>query len=330
MVVFHASHLVNAGHKVTIKANVLDSVFNVDPRIAFKRLPFAGKVGTLISALLEKTEGDVVLADIIPLTAFLAIRNRRKLVYFAQDYDESYYSSSAAKLIIRMFYHVALKGFRVPVISVSQPLAETLRERFDADVSVVENGVDTSTFFHDPDVEIVALKEHRKALLVLSRHDRRKGFDIAQKIIEHIGKKYHNQFEIWTVGEPCAGIFPNLHHRDFGYIDEENLRKIMSSADIFLYPTRHEGFPLMPLEALACGCPVVTTTAVPYGRNESSIIVAEIEDVDTMAGTITTLIEDDNMLQILKQRAAEFPARYDINVCKCLFEQTLQTISGAC
>jgi glycosyltransferase involved in cell wall biosynthesis len=54
---------------------------------------------------------------------------------------------------------------------------------------------------------------------------------------------------------------------------DDRLRRHYSVASVLLYPSRYEGFALPPLEAMACGCPVVTTRvgAVPEyavdGRN---------------------------------------------------------------
>lgn len=42
-----------------------------------------------------------------------------------------------------------------------------------------------------------------------------------------------------------------------GYVTVPQLRALYSSAELFVYPSLYEGFGLPPLEAMACGCPVV-------------------------------------------------------------------------
>ena len=44
-----------------------------------------------------------------------------------------------------------------------------------------------------------------------------------------------------------------------GYIEEEELKKYYSNALCFIYPSLYEGFGLPVLEAMQCGCPVITS-----------------------------------------------------------------------
>lgn len=292
MIVVYANHLVASGHKVTIKTNVVDTVFYLDERVELSPLRFPGKLGSIFSAFFEKSSADFIIADIVVMVCLLSFRNSHRLICFAQDYDESYYSSNIQKLFIRFMYILGMTLFKIRTIAVSKPLAELLRYRFNADVRVVENGIDPNSFFIDPDPELVSLKEGRKSVLLHSRKDYRKGFDIAVEVIRRLKSKISIQFEVWTVGVPVHDLFPDVVHRDFGYVDETNLRKIMSSSDIFLYPTRHEGLPLMPLEAMACGCSVVTTTAVPFAIHGENALVAQIEDCDALMEYLHLLLND--------------------------------------
>lgn len=44
-----------------------------------------------------------------------------------------------------------------------------------------------------------------------------------------------------------------------GYIDDEDLPALYSGAEWFVYTSQYEGFGLPPLEAMSCGCPVITS-----------------------------------------------------------------------
>ena len=60
-----------------------------------------------------------------------------------------------------------------------------------------------------------------------------------------------------------------------GYIDEKDLPKYYSNALMFIYPSLYEGFGLPVLEAMQCGCPVITSnvTSLPEVIGEAGIQV---------------------------------------------------------
>lgn len=316
MIALHSSHLARCGHDVVIMTNVVDTVFSLDEKVRVVPIKFKGKLGTLFSAVVQKCDADLVIADIIPIACFLYLRSWRKVVYFAQDYDESYYGSPLLKGLIRLLYYIGLSLCRIPTIAVSHQLAGLLLKRFKANVFVAENGVDTKVFYPDPDPELIAAKGNRKAVLLLSRSDQRKGFDIARTVIDRLSKTHANIFEVWMVGEKCTDIFEGVVHRDFGYVGEEKLRQIMSSADVFLYPTRHEGFGLMPLEAFACRCPVVTTEAVPYAQDGLNALVTPIGDVTNLAVKVGLLLGDCKLAETLSAEGEGFAVGHSL--CKAL------------
>jgi len=290
----------------------VDTVFPLDEKIRIVPLKFKGKLGTLFSAAVQRCDADLVVADIIPMVCFLYPRSWRKVVYFAQDYDESYYDSPLMKGLIRCLYHLGLSLCHIPAIAVSHQLASLLEKRFNANIFIAENGVDARMFYPDPDLELIADKNNRKAVLLLSRSDKRKGFDIAYAVIGRLSKTHANIFEVWTVGEKCTGFFDGVVHRDFGYVGEERLRQIMSSADLFLYPTRHEGFPLMVVEAFACSCPVVTTEAVPYAQNGLNAMVSPVGDVTNLAVKVGLLLGDCKLAETLCAEGLAFAAEHSL------------------
>jgi len=320
----HARHLAESGHEVTIATNKIDTVFSIGPRIKIIMVPWPGKLGTLLLCLLKKQADSILIADIIVLATILAIRNRKRVIYFAQDADESYYRSSALKLVIYCLYYCGLKLMKIPMMAVSERLAEKLSERFQTAINVVGNGVDVDTFFAEPSPALLKNKEGRKAILLFSRRDWRKGFDIARTVVAKLALRHAVPLEIWTVGEPAAGMFPDLHHRDFSCVDETKMRALYSSADIFLYPSRHEGFGLMVMESFACRCPVVTTEAISFAKNGVNALVSKIGDSDSLANHVQVLLESDELRQTIVEQAFLYATSNTIRKSQKLFEETLR------
>ena len=323
MVLAHLRHLAQAGHRVTIRSNVVATAYPLHPAICFDKPLLPGKAGTLASALLRPQGCDVVLATIVPTALLLRLRNRR-VVYFAQDDNETAYPFPV-HLLLRLLYLLAFRVFRIPTIAVSKALAETFAARFGARCRVVENGVDTSIFYPARSPRLVAEKQGRKAVLLLARRDHRKGFDLACEAVAMVASA--RPIEVWTVGEDIPWTSEGLPKRNFGRVNEETMREIMSSADLFLYPSRSEGFPLMVLEAFACGCPVVTSEAVTYVRHEENALVSRVGDVQSLARDVLRLLEDEALAARLACSGLAFASSNTEIQCCARFETELARLA---
>jgi len=155
MIIAHAAGLVEHGHTVIIQTSVVDTVFEIHPEIIIKKNSVSSKVSTIWHAITRKISADIIVGDIIVMCTMLFFKNRKKVVYFAQDYDESYYSYKIQQFFIRIIYYLGLFLFKIPTIAVSNKLAEILKKRFKTDVNIVLNGVDLKQFYHDPSTEFI-------------------------------------------------------------------------------------------------------------------------------------------------------------------------------
>jgi len=93
------------------------------------------------------------------------------------------------------------------------------------------------------------------------------------------------------------------HVRWLGYVDEEDKPGLYREASCFVFPSQQEGFGLPPLEAMACGTPVVTTNASSLPEIVGSAAFAvDPDDVRGMAGAIIAVLIQDNLADDLRQR----------------------------
>lgn len=88
-----------------------------------------------------------------------------------------------------------------------------------------------------------------------------------------------------------------------GYVEEPDLAGLYNLAELFIYPTLYEGFGLPPLEAMACGCPVVVSkvASLPEVCGDAAAYVDPL-DIDGISGTLERLLGDVETLSLMKKR----------------------------
>ena len=88
----------------------------------------------------------------------------------------------------------------------------------------------------------------------------------------------------------------NLRHEITftGYVPDEDLLALYNLARVFVYPSLYEGFGLPCVEAMACGCPVVTSNrGALLEVTGNAALHAEPEDVRSLACAIKRACEDE-------------------------------------
>ena len=102
----------------------------------------------------------------------------------------------------------------------------------------------------------------------------------------------------------AALSLPGVHVIDEWVQDRTRMRSLLSAADVYAFPSRHEGLPVSPLEAMACGVPVVAADAsgVVDVVGDAGVVVPQ-DDVDALAGAILALLDDDDRRGELGRRA---------------------------
>jgi glycosyltransferase involved in cell wall biosynthesis len=96
-----------------------------------------------------------------------------------------------------------------------------------------------------------------------------------------------------------------------GYLSDEDLRALYSSCRVFIYPSVYEGFGLPPLEAMACGAPVIAGL-IPSLQETLGGAARLVEplDSDALAENIMEVIEDEDERLRLKAAGLEQAAKF--------------------
>ncbi len=96
-----------------------------------------------------------------------------------------------------------------------------------------------------------------------------------------------------------------------GFVSRERLRELYRSARIFVYPSRYEGFGMPPLEAMACGAPVVATrTGAISEYAHGAALLVEPGEREGLREAIVRLLGDRALRAELRERGVQRAAGY--------------------
>ena len=112
-------------------------------------------------------------------------------------------------------------------------------------------------------------------------------------------------FKGWSNQEIMQEIEKN---RDFirylGFVSDSELAHIYNLATVFIYPSLYEGFGLPPLEAMACGTPVIVSSvaSLPEVCGDAAIYVEPTDHID-IKNKILVIAKDEKLREELSQKS---------------------------
>lgn len=142
------------------------------------------------------------------------------------------------------------------VLTPSRFCADVFKKQFGVEAQVVPHGYNSSVF---TPLKRDTLKRKELTFLMYDAFKYRKGWDIVFNAFNEAFTPEHKVKLILKTTNASTLPFhqyPNIKIIT-GRLPQHQLLKIMQEADVFVYPSRGEGFGLPPLEALATGMPVI-------------------------------------------------------------------------
>jgi glycosyltransferase involved in cell wall biosynthesis len=116
---------------------------------------------------------------------------------------------------------------------------------------------------------------------------------------------------------------PRVHMA--GYVPDQHLPALYSGAIALIYPSLYEGFGLPPLEAMACGTPVIVSnnTSLPEVVGEAGILINPYSE-EEIASAIQRIVSDSSLHQVLSQKGLERAGQYSWDRAASLTWDVLQ------
>ena len=120
----------------------------------------------------------------------------------------------------------------------------------------------------------------------------------------------------------------NIYFLD--YVEKDVLPHFYNSAKLFIYPSLYEGFGLPVLEAMACGCPVITSkvSSLPEVVGDTAILVDPYNE-DEITNAIERILSDENLRRKMSKKGAERAELFSWDKCVQEILQVLKNIASA-
>lgn len=180
---------------------------------------------------------------------------------------------------------------------------------------------------------------NNKIVLYVGSEQKRKNVDKILKAIALVKKKCPGIVfvKVGKPGESSAreklmdliyGLKIDENVRFIDYIEEEDLPPIYNMADVFVFPSSYEGFGLPVIEAMACGCPVITTkkTSLVEVAGDAAICV-DPNDIEELARMIIRVLDDKEVAEKLRKKgllqAKKFRWETTVKVIEQVYRNTL-------
>ncbi|HIE11452.1 MAG TPA: glycosyltransferase family 1 protein [Kiritimatiellae bacterium] len=191
-------------------------------------------------------------------------------------------------------------------------------------LSVVYPGIATR-FFPQEEPQVarmrLLLSLARPYILAVGTIEPRKNHAFLIEIFERLEDFDGDLVIVGRKGWKCMPILERIrdssrreHIRWLARIDDHLLTALYSGAELLVFPSLYEGFGFPPLEALACGCPVVASAAASLaeilGRPGSPAMLVDGFDRDHWIGIVRKALADREWRQLSAIRGPDYARQY--------------------
>lgn len=276
------------------------------------------------SLAIRVPRSEVIVSTHTPTTIATLVASRLlrrgKPVWLYQDYLEMFLDRPVERWLLKhaLTWHDC-------ALTVSTYSKEELGSFAQGKVVVVGEGLSHPELLR-PLPEDERLRDgRRRTLLYVGDMRPRKGIydfiEAAQIVSEQMP-----DLALWIVTKDKGEIESTVPFQLFHRPARKKLAQLFASSDVFVSASWWESFGLPPLEAMACGAPVVTTDSRgirEYARPEWNCLVTPPRDSAKLAAAIRRILSDDELENRLRQNGPLTAAQYTWEGAVNRFEQAV-------
>lgn len=252
--------------------------------------PYLDFISGTLSLAKHIPKSDIVVSTVCFSTYPSFLARKGLPFYLVQHYEPLFFNDRFYRFLAKFSYK-----FPYNTITNSKWVAEILYEKFSKKSTIITPGVDLAVF-NPKNVE----KNQEKTVFWIGRKERWKGY---HDFIEAMGIVYSKNPDLRVVVSSQDDIKESsIPIKVMKPRNDEHLAELYSSSDVFVSSSWYEGFGLPPLEAMACGAPVVTTDSggindfAEHGRNA---LIVPPRDPNKLAEAILKVLNDEQLAKKL-------------------------------
>lgn len=252
---------------------------------------------------------------------------------------EEYKTHQGFKKIINMIFGLPLEKLalsKVPyIIALTPQMKRLLQKQTESKIFQIPNGIDMNYIYT---IKSRRLSQH-PSIFFLGMLTKGKGLTDLINAFAQVHKCMSNLMLLIGGSGPYEDELKKLvtkyhldqHVKFLGFLDEEKKFSYMKSIDLFVLPSHWESFPIVILEAMACGKPIIATDVggISYAvTNGANGYLYQSGNVDELTSKIITLLNDDKtrkqMGQFNLKKSLEFDWDYIAEETKNVYHEIVK------
>lgn len=261
---------------------------------------------------------DIIVGTYVPqLIVSISILKKQKNAKFVilnQDFSAMFTKRPERQLMFKFYPKYADK-----IISDSTFCADEIK-KFSGKISVViPIGVEEGYYPREK-------KDFDKYIMWVGSRNKHKGFAEFMQAMDIVWKE-HPTMQLKIVGGEFIDDQRIEYLEPRGNVDM--LAEYYSNARLFVCSSYQEGFGLPALEAMRCGCPVVTTDTggcLEYAKDNYNSFVVPPKDANALSKKILTVLNDEALSQTFIKNGLESSQKFNWENVTRQFEEELLTL----
>lgn len=294
----HANGLQALGAQVTLISHFPKPEW-FDIKANYVKVPFEIELSRYIPAC------DVIVATYWEHINACVEMGIAPVVYFEQG-DFHLFEDQIQEEVKQTVYDQYQLPFKI--MAVSEQISKIILKKFNRESIVCQNALNNEIFFGKKSSSL-----KKSMIIVGSEQVAFKGIQDLKKIYKALLAKGYDLDLIWiTQHEPTEPM-----GRVYVSPTQEKIGELFREAFVYVSGSYYESFPLPPLEAMACGTPVVTTNNVgvlEYGEDNYNCLLSDVGNCEQLLTNVVALLEDSKLYSKLQRNGYKTSEKFQWDI----------------